>query len=105
MGEIYSRSKFDLEFDFYGKRFDIFLRYVDDGYGDGVHVYACEGKAELYGVNNTSSKSSTWIGFDDYGHSITFPFEKDSLVSSALSKIVKRGVQKFRVKILAESGG
>lgn len=93
--------------------------YKDDG------VYAYEGKSEPYGARGTGSKSSTWSGlFDDYGRAISFPSsttsssqkEREREKSSSL-KVVKAvpkvetnadskgGVQKFRVKLLPESGG
>ncbi|XLS66856.1 hypothetical protein HN51_017879 [Arachis hypogaea] len=88
----------------------------DEGYGDGVYAYE-GGKVEPYGARGTAPKSSTWSSttFDDYGRSISFPSQNES--SSVSSKIVKAvpkadaqedgktGVQKFRVKLLAESGG
>lgn len=113
----YSRSGSDLGSDLYGKRPE--GRYDmdrDDGYGDGVYAYE-GGKVEPYGARGTAPKSSTWAGFDDYGRAITFPSGKDSSVGSGSAKIVravpkaetqqdvKSGVQKFRVKLLAESGG
>ncbi|PON73412.1 Zinc finger, FYVE-type, endofin [Parasponia andersonii] len=103
------RSRSDLGADLYGKRYD---SGRDDGYGDGVYAYQGN-KVEPYGARGTAPKSSAL--FDDYGRSISFPSGKDSPVSS--SKIVravpkeevqqdaKSGVQKFRVKLLAESGG
>ncbi|CAN6551606.1 unnamed protein product [Malus baccata var. baccata] len=81
------------------------MRYGDDG-GDMV---------ELYGARGTAPKSSSSTLFDDYGRSISVPSRKTTPVSS--NKIVravpkadtqedaKSGVQKFRVKLLAESGG
>ncbi|KAG8632306.1 protein FREE1 [Manihot esculenta] len=113
----YNRSGSDLGSDPYGKRPD--SRYdmgPYDEYGDGVYAY--EGtKVEPYGARGTAPKSSTWVGFDDYGRAISLPSEKDLSVGSASSKIVravpkaetqqdvKSGVQKFRVKLLPESGG
>ncbi|XP_012073755.1 protein FREE1 isoform X2 [Jatropha curcas] len=113
----YSRSGSDLGSDLYGKRAE--NRYDlgrEDAYGDGVYAY--EGsKVEPYGARGTAPRSSTWAGFDDYGRAISFPSGKDSSVGSASAKIVravpkaetqqdvKSGVQKFRVKLLAESGG
>ncbi|KAH7528049.1 hypothetical protein FEM48_Zijuj05G0030500 [Ziziphus jujuba var. spinosa] len=107
-----NRSRSDYGSNLYGKRYDSGGR--DDLYGDGVYPYE-GGKVEPYGARGTAPKSSTWSAFDDYGRSISFPSGKDSPVSS--SKIVKAvpkadtqsdvksGVQKFRVKLLAESGG
>lgn len=115
----YNRSRSDLGPDLYGKRSETvnYSRY-DDGYGDGVYAYE-GGKVEPYGARGTVPKSSTSTLFDDYGRSISVPSGKDSRssVSSGSSKIVraipkaetqqdvKSGVQKFRVKLLAESGG
>lgn len=109
-----SRSGFDP----YGKRLDSGLSQYDtgrdDGFGDGVYPYQ-GGKTEPYGARGTAPKSSTWSGFDDYGRSINVPSGKDSSVS--LGKVVravpkadtqqdvKSGVQKFRVKLLAETFG
>ncbi|KAF2310143.1 hypothetical protein GH714_006737 [Hevea brasiliensis] len=113
----YNRSRSDLGSDIYGKRPE--SRYnmgPEDGYGDGVYAYQGS-KVELYGARGTAPKSSTWAGFDDYGRAISFPSGKDSSIDLDSSKIVravpkadsqqdvKSGVQKFRVKLLAESGG
>ncbi|RVW42478.1 Protein FREE1 [Vitis vinifera] len=84
----------------------------DDGYGDGVYAY--EGsKVEPYGARGTAPKSSTWVGFDDYGRSISFPSGKDQQSAKIVRAVpkaetqqdVKSGVQKFRVKLLSEGGG
>uniref|UniRef100_A0A0R0K2N8 FYVE-type domain-containing protein n=1 Tax=Glycine max TaxID=3847 RepID=A0A0R0K2N8_SOYBN len=87
---------------------------ADDGYGDGVYAYE-GGKVEPYGARGTAPKSSTWAAFDDYGRSISFPSQKESSVGGKIVKAVPKadtqedvkggGVQKFRVKLLAESGG
>ncbi|KAJ7966897.1 protein FREE1-like [Quillaja saponaria] len=114
----YNQSRSDLGSDLYGKRLDTgFSRYDSGGdnvYGDGVYAYE-GGKVEPYGARGTAPKSSTWAAFDDYGRSISFPSSKEAPVSS--NKIVKAapkfdaqqddkgGVQKFRVKLLPESGG
>jgi hypothetical protein len=119
----YNRSRSDTGSDLYGKRPE--SRYDigggrDDGYGDGVYAYE-GGKVEPYGARGTAPKSSTWAGFDDYGRSISIPSGKDNSLrpgsGSGSGKIVravpkadtqedaKSGVQKFRVKLLAESGG
>ncbi|CAK7346149.1 unnamed protein product [Dovyalis caffra] len=119
----YNRSRSDIGSDLYGKRPE--SRYDigggrDDGYGDGVYAYE-GGKVEPYGARGTAPKSSTWAGFDDYGRSISVPSGKDNSARSssgsgsgkivrAVPKVeaqedVKSGVQKFRVKLLAESGG
>ncbi|KAK3423749.1 hypothetical protein EUGRSUZ_H00950 [Eucalyptus grandis] len=103
--------------DFYRKQSDVSQcgsgSRREDAYGDGVLAYE-GGKVEPYGARGTSSKSSTWSAFDDYGRPISFPSGKDSSVSSpkivrAVPKAetqqdVKSGVQKFRVKLLPESG-
>lgn len=107
----YNQSRPDFGSDLYGKRYD---SGRDDGYGDGVYAYQGN-KVEPYGARGTVPKSTSSTLFDDYGRSISFPSGKDSPVSS--SKIVravpkadtqqdvKSGVLKFRVKLLAESGG
>lgn len=102
----YHRSRSDLGSDLYGKR-------PDDGIGDGVYAYN-GGKVEPYGARGTSSKSSTWSAFDDYGRSIGFSSGKDQVGSTKIVRAVpkaeaqedvKSGVQKFRVKLLPEGGG
>ncbi|ESW08097.1 hypothetical protein PHAVU_009G018000 [Phaseolus vulgaris] len=121
-----SRSS-DLGSDYYGKsggnsRYEASggnLRYEgsggsDDGYGDGVYAYQ-GGKVEPYGARGTAPKSSNWAAFDDYGRSISFPSQKESSAGVKIVKAVPKvdthedvkggGVQKFRVKLLAESGG
>lgn len=107
----YNRSQSDLGSDPYGKRYD---SGRSESYGDGVYAYQGD-KVEPYGARGTAPKSSSSALFDDYGRAISFPSGKDSSVSS--SKIVravpkadaqedtKSGVLKFRVKLLAESGG
>lgn len=106
----FTRSHSDLGSDFYGKSGG----GADDGYGDGVYAYE-GGKVEPYGARGTAPKSSTWAAFDDYGRSISFPSQKESSVGGKIVKAVPKadtqedvkggGVQKFRVKLLAESGG
>ncbi|KAK4859720.1 hypothetical protein QYF36_010528 [Acer negundo] len=122
----YSRSRSDSGSDLYGKQpeSNSFSRYDmgrDDAYGDGVFAYQ-GGKVEPYGARGTIPKSSASTLFDDYGRPINMTSGKDSHSSSGVSgsgssKIVraipkvevqqdaKSGVQKFRVKLLAESGG
>ncbi|GKU90136.1 hypothetical protein SLEP1_g4176 [Rubroshorea leprosula] len=114
----YSRSRSDLGSDRYGNRPESYSGIGDDGYGDDVYAYQA-GKAEPYGARGTAPKSSSSAIFDDYGRAIGFSSGKDSSVGSALGspKIVravpkadtqqdvKSGVQKFRVKLLPESGG
>lgn len=106
--------------DLYGKRPEVRRdEFGDDGYGDGVYAYR-GGDSEPYGARGTAPKSSTWGGFDDYGRSISFPasaatkesgFSNSNKVVKAVPKVDAQedvkggGVQKFRVKILAESGG
>ncbi|KAE8659847.1 putative zinc finger protein [Hibiscus syriacus] len=114
----YNLSRSDFGSDPYGKRSDSYSRYDDDGgYGDEVYAYQ-GGKVEPYGARGTAPKSSTWVQFDDYGRSINFPSAKASSGGSGSSagKILKAvpkaeteqdeksGVQKFRVKLLSESG-
>ncbi|AES74028.1 putative chromatin regulator PHD family [Medicago truncatula] len=124
-GGSFNRRNSDLGSELYGKRHDGGLsRYEsvggggDEGYGDGVYAYE-GGKVEPYGARGTASKSSTWNSsstpsFDDFGRPISFSSPKESSVASKIVKAVpkvdtqddvKSGVQKFRVKLLAESGG
>lgn len=114
----FDRSRSDLGSDLYAKRPDSgTLRYGtgrDEMYGDGVYAYD-GGKVEPYGARGTAPKSSAWPVFDDYGRSISLSSPKESSytatkVVKAVPKTdtnedVKSGVQKFRVKLLAESGG
>ncbi|XP_044511739.1 protein FREE1-like [Mangifera indica] len=119
----YDGSRSNLGSDLYGQRpesnnFSRNDRGRDDLYGDGVFAYN-GGKVEPYGARGTIPKSTTSTLFDDYGRSISLPSSKDSQssVGSGSSKIVravpkaesqqdvKSGVQKFRVKLLPESGG
>ena len=109
----FNRSRSDLGSDLFGKWHDGGVSRYDEGYGDGVYAYE-GGKVEPYGARGTASKSSTWSSFDDYGRSISFPSQKESSVASNIVKAVpkaeaqedvKSGVQKFRVKLLAEGGG
>ncbi|KAK6938983.1 FYVE zinc finger [Dillenia turbinata] len=118
----HGRSRSDLGSELYGKRSDSGIsRYEsrgsrDDAYGDGVYAYQGS-EVEPYGARGTSSKSSTWssgLAFDDYGRAIGFDSGKDQTslpkVVRAVPKAetqqdVKSGMQKFRVKLLAESGG
>nr|GEX53101.1 protein FREE1 [Tanacetum cinerariifolium] len=96
------------------------------GYGDGVYAYQ-GGKSEPYGARGTGAKSSTWkekVVFDDFGRPIggvgggggglggkdSFSSVSSPKIVKAVPKVetredVKGGVQKFRVKLLAESGG
>ncbi|TYJ46128.1 hypothetical protein E1A91_A02G099600v1 [Gossypium mustelinum] len=115
-GARYNQSRYDMGPDLYGKRYDSYPPFGDDGgYGDGVYAYE-GGKVEPYGARGTAPKSSTWVQFDDYGRTINFPSGKDSSGSSSgkivravpkaeTLEAVKSGVQKFRVKLLSEGGG
>ncbi|KAE9592647.1 putative chromatin regulator PHD family [Lupinus albus] len=99
---------------FNGVRSDYGKQRQDEGYGDGVFAYE-GGKVEPYGARGTAPKSSNWAAFDDYGRAISFPSTvKEPSVTSKIVKAVPRvdavedvksGVQKFRVKVLAETGG
>ncbi|KAG6435322.1 hypothetical protein SASPL_100193 [Salvia splendens] len=114
-----SRSRLDLGTEMYGKRPE--SGYGSDSpYGNTEGVYAYRGRNEPYGARGTTPNSSTWSGFDDFGrpigHSSPSSSEKERPKSSSL-KVVravpkadvhqdpKSSVQKFRVKLLAESGG
>ncbi|XP_010536417.1 PREDICTED: protein FREE1 [Tarenaya hassleriana] len=113
----FGRSRSDLSSDLYGKRSDSggYAGY-EDSYGDGVYAYE-GGKVEPYGARGTAPKSSNSTLFDDYGRSISFSSSRNSSANSGLGKIVravpkadtqedvKSGVQKFRVKLLAETYG
>ncbi|EOA39941.1 hypothetical protein CARUB_v10008630mg [Capsella rubella] len=113
----YDRSRSDLGSDLYGKRSDTGgYPAFEDSYGDGVYAYE-GGKVEPYGSRGTAPKSSNSTLFDDYGRSISFSSGRDSSASSKSAKIVRAvpkadvqedstgGVQKFRVKLLAETYG
>ncbi|KAJ1424162.1 protein FREE1 isoform X1 [Sesbania bispinosa] len=97
--------------DGYGSRSDLYGKRRDEVYSEGVFAYK-GGKVEPYGAWDTAPKSSIRSGFDDYGRSISFPSgpATASKVRKAVPKVDaqednKSGVQKFRVKLLAESGG
>lgn len=107
------RERSEFGSDFYGKQLD--SGYGNDGFGDGVYAYRGN-RVEPYGARGTAPKSSTWSAFDDFGRPIGHSSEKDrssgssARIARAVPKAdsqqdVKSGVQKFRVKILAESGG
>lgn len=109
----YGSGRGDLGQDYYGKRPE--RDYGSEGYGDGVYAYQGS-KVEPYGARGTAPKSSTWSGFDDFGRPIGYSSEKDRSSSLSTKTVravpkaeaqqdVKNGVQKFRVKLLAESGG
>ncbi|XP_054798028.1 protein FREE1-like isoform X1 [Prosopis cineraria] len=112
----FNQSRSGLGSDFYGNRQDSGISRYDHGldevYGEGVCAYE-GGKVERYIARGTAPKS-TWSGFDDFGRPISFPSPKESRVSNKIAKAVpkadaqedvKSGVQKFRVKLLAESSG
>lgn len=105
----------------YGKRAESgYNEYGNDGvYGNNEGVYAYRGSSEPYGARGTAPKSSTWSGFDDFGRPIGYSSSssgKERSSNSAMKVVravpkaetqqdAKSGVQKFRVKLLAESGG
>ncbi|XP_051139366.1 protein FREE1 [Andrographis paniculata] len=116
-----SRSRSDLGPEFNGRRGESgYSGYENDGsYGSNEGVYAYRGASEPYGARGTAPRSSTWSGFDDFGRPIGYSSsssEKERSSDYGL-KVVravpkadtqqdsKGGVQKFRVKLLAESGG
>ncbi|XP_028765121.1 protein FREE1-like [Neltuma alba] len=112
----FNQSPSGLGSDFYGNRQDggisTYDRALDEVYGEGVYAYE-GGKVEPYGARGTAPKSP-WSGFDDYGRPINFPSPKETSISNKVSKAVPKadaqegvrsGVQKFRVKLLAESSG
>ncbi|KAK3007709.1 hypothetical protein RJ639_015054, partial [Escallonia herrerae] len=110
----YSRSRSDLGSDLYGKRLDRYDSggYGGDGYGDGVYAYQGS-KVEPYGARGTGPKSSTWSTFDDFGRPINSSSAKGQSGSQKVVRAVpkvdlqqdaKCGVQKYRVKLLPESG-
>ncbi|KAL0325904.1 UNVERIFIED_CONTAM: protein FREE1 [Sesamum radiatum] len=116
-----SRNRSDLGSELYGKRAESgYNEYGNDGvYGNNEGVYAYRGSSEPYGARGTAPKSSTWSGFDDFGRPIGYSSTssgKERSSNSALKVVravpkadtqqdAKSGVQKFRVKLLAESGG
>lgn len=85
-------------------------------YGDGVYAYS-GGKVEPYGSRGTAPKSSNSTLFDDYGRPISGIDSSSSAAGSKSAKIARAvpkddvhedasgGVQKFRVKLLAETYG
>ncbi|CAI9116950.1 OLC1v1018250C2 [Oldenlandia corymbosa var. corymbosa] len=117
------REKSDIGSNFYGKSSGSGGGYGMDGYGDGVYAYQGS-NVEPYGARGTAPKSSTWSGFDDFGRPIGYSSSDkpgrsstgggggsgSTKIARAVPKVdtqedVKSGVQKFRVKLLAESGG
>ncbi|CAN8304676.1 unnamed protein product [Cochlearia groenlandica] len=115
----YGRSRSDIGSDLYVKRSESggggYPSY-EDTYGDGVYAYQ-GGKVEPYGSRGTAPKTSNSTLFDDYGRPISLSSGRDSSASSKPAKIVRAvpkadvqedaacGVQKFRVKLLAETYG
>ncbi|EPS64552.1 hypothetical protein M569_10227 [Genlisea aurea] len=115
--EVWSRSRSEL----HGKRAEeTYSGYgVDASYGSSDGVYAYRGASEPYGARETTSKSSTWSGFDDFGRPIGYSSPSSGKEGSSNSglKVVravpmadaqqgsKSGVNKFRVKLLPESPG
>jgi hypothetical protein len=109
-GDYSQRPWSDVESDLYGKRYD---SGRDDEFVGGVYAYQGN-KVEPYGSRGTAPNKSSTL-FDDYGRAISFSSSKDSSCSSSkivrevpkaeIQQDVKSGLQKFRVKLLAESGG
>lgn len=70
------------------------------------------GKTEPYGARGTGGKSS-FAAFDDYGRSLSGAGKEQATANKVMKAVpkmetqqdVKNGVQKFRVKLLAETGG
>lgn len=97
--------------------------YFDENSGKFVAMYDGNGFCDdvmgggVYGPGGAGSESSSRLEFDDYGRPISVLGLKDQVGSGPLGKIVKAipkmeteedaksGVQKFRVKVLAEGGG
>ncbi|KAJ0247755.1 Protein FREE1 [Hirschfeldia incana] len=86
-------------------------------YGDGVYAYS-GGKVEPYGARGTAPKSSNSTLFDDYGRPISVSDSSSNAGAKSSSAKIARavpkadvhedasgGVQKFRVKLLAETYG
>ncbi|XAR61636.1 Triacylglycerol lipase [Bertholletia excelsa] len=103
----------DPEHDLYGKSRYNSGSYRDDSYGSGLYAYQGS-KVEPYGARGKAPNSSTWSAFDDFGRPIGISNTKDRTTPAKVVRAVpkadtqqdvKGGVQKFRVKLLAESGG
>ncbi|XP_073141212.1 protein FREE1-like [Henckelia pumila] len=116
----FGRSRSVSGSEIYGKLGDSgYSAYGNDGaFGGNEGVYAYKGGREPYGARGTAPKSSTWSGFDDFGRPIgrssslgnERPANSGLKVVRAVPKAdaqqdAKSGVQKFRVKLLAESVG
>ncbi|KAL6511883.1 Protein free1 [Orobanche gracilis] len=113
-------SRSDLGAELYVKQTDSGYR-SDSLYGKDEGVYAYKGSSEPYGARGMAPKSSTGSGFDDFGRPIGYSSsssssEKAQSANSGLKVVravpkadtqqdARNGVQKFRVKLLAESGG
>ncbi|VFQ76913.1 unnamed protein product [Cuscuta campestris] len=108
----YGSGRAELGQDHYGRRPE--RHYGTDDHGDGVYAYQGS-RAEPYGARGTAPKSSTWSSFDDFGRPIGLRSEDRpsglstktvrAVPKAETQQDVKAGVQKFRVKLLAESGG
>ncbi|CAA2968514.1 FREE1 [Olea europaea subsp. europaea] len=117
----YGRGGSEFGSDLYGKRPESgYGGYGknDGDYGNNEGAYAYKGSSEPYGARGTAPKSSTWSGFDDFGrpigHSSPSGNERSTNAGLKVVKAVpkadsqqdtKGGVQKYRVKLLAESAG
>ncbi|KAF5191227.1 Free1 [Thalictrum thalictroides] len=113
----YTRSQSDVGGGFYETRPETGFHYDQSGIqGDlsGQNAYLYTGsKVEPYGARGTSGKSSSFAAFDDYGRSLSAPAKEQVSLKKVLKAVpkletqqdVKNGVQKFRVKLLAETGG
>ncbi|XP_073294875.1 protein FREE1-like [Primulina huaijiensis] len=116
----FGRSRPVLGSELYGKLADSgYSAYGNDGgYGSNEGVYAYKGSREPYGARGTAPKSSTWSSFDDFGRPLgrSSSLGKEHPENSGLKVVravpkadaqqdAKSGVQKFRMKLLAESVG
>ncbi|KAF3324942.1 Lateral signaling target protein 2 [Carex littledalei] len=110
-GVYYSENSYQ---DFYGKKPEPVQ--ADEGLNEGVYAYD-GGRSEPYGARGTVPTRSPML-FDDYGRSISFSggtgagaaTGTGTKIVKAVPKMdakddVKNGVQKFRVKLLAEGAG
>lgn len=110
-GIYYSENSYQ---DFYGKKPEPVQ--ADEGLNEGVYAYD-GGRSEPYGARGTVPTRSPML-FDDYGRSISFSggtgagaaTGTGTKIVKAVPKMdakddVKNGVQKFRVKLLAEGAG
>ncbi|KAL5706437.1 hypothetical protein ACHQM5_024605 [Ranunculus cassubicifolius] len=107
--------------DFYDKRPENGFPYhqasvqQEDVRRDNIYAYT-GGKVEPYGARGTGGKSSSYgapAAFDDYGRSLSHSAKDQPSLNKVLKAVpkaetqqdVKNGVQKFRVKLLPETGG